>query len=92
MRKISNLSGRVLYRSGQLVTSASHITASFIQLNATGWALLLAVMLICLPAADIRETIKTTGDVIALLRNTLWLSTVISLNVVLFREFCRHTL
>ncbi|KGT95361.1 hypothetical protein NG99_03980 [Erwinia typographi] len=52
MRKITTLSGRVLYRSGQLVTSASHITASFIQLTATGWALLLAVMLICLPDAD----------------------------------------
>jgi len=92
MRKLSNLFYRVLCRSGQLVTSVCRAGAGFIRLTVTGWALLLAVMLIFLPAADIRESIRTTGDLLDVLRNTLQLSIIASLIAVLFREFCRHTL
>ena len=92
MRKLSNLSVRELYQSGQRVTSVCQAVAGFIRLTLRGWALLLAVILILLPAADILESIRTAGDVIALLKSTLWLSIIINLSVVMFWALCSRTL
>jgi len=86
MRKLRNLTFRVLYEIGQLVTSAFRITASVIQITVTGWALLLAMILICYPAADIREGIKSIDALIVLLKSTLEISIALSLIAVMYRK------